>query len=143
MTLKLIYPNRTNNNQTDPTFYVDWDGVQLVAEAYGRYGIYRVGYTEIIYLPDTKTSRRLRYSSDLHDIGIHDDDTLLRYSDERLDWVNNSWFEVWDLHSLGNDTDEPFFSIQEAYEHATACWEELMTEDGDQKSVINPLPKDD
>jgi hypothetical protein len=78
----------------------------------------------------------IRYTDDLEDLGITNDEELGKWSakEEMFEWVNNSWFEVYD--SLDPEYySEPIHSLDEAINFAkelsTKYGKELPVGDGE------------
>jgi hypothetical protein len=55
----------------------------------------------------------LRHLEDLLDRGITTDQELQRIEAEGGEWINNSWFEIYD-HEMGNTTGDVFHTVEEA-----------------------------
>ena len=114
--------------QLDSAFYVDGFGVLAsVSNGERRLGVFCVGEMRILFpeggvenpTPDYQT---LRCTADLLDVGIDTDSKLSDFTDYWRErdfdvWVNNSWFELFDLDAevSGEDIEgEVYHSIDEA-----------------------------
>lgn len=110
-----------DTNRQDPAFYTDSAGTQVVWE-HGDKRFYVVRNGEMrIHATDSHGDRVvLRYTDAVESFGIKNDEDLAKWSNsdpELFDWVNNSWFEVYDE----KDTDffsDPFHELGEAVNYA-------------------------
>jgi len=98
----------------DSSFYTNQEGAETVWQEEGNpFYVVRNGEMRINY-----GDRVLRYSSDLLEAGIDTDQKLIDLHEaEAIDFINNSWFEVW------NSNDTEYFSevideLSEAIEYA-------------------------
>ncbi len=83
-------------DRQDSAFYT-WSDTNLVARlSYkGReFGIYCVGEMRIHYKDQV-----IRYCNDLVEAGFTNDKELAQLEDKGGEWINNSWFEVYDYNS--------------------------------------------
>jgi hypothetical protein len=66
----------------------------------------------------------IRYTDDLEDLGITNDEELGKWSakEEMFEWVNNSWFEVYDSKDAEWYSD-PIHAFDEAVEFALSLSE--------------------
>lgn len=112
----------TDNKAQDSAFYTDNAGSQIVWEHPTNKNIYimRVGEMRIHYTDPQGDQQTLRYTSDLADLGITTDSALAEFTskgEEIFDWVNNSWFELFDDSDEMNEG-EIFHELDEAVNHA-------------------------
>jgi len=105
----------------DSAFYTNEAGVETVWDADTNERFYVVRNGEMrIHAIHHGHEVVIRYTDQLADIGIKDDAALAVWSgkgEEVFDWVNNSWFEVYD----STDTEyysEPIHSLDEAIDFA-------------------------
>jgi hypothetical protein len=88
----------------DSAFYTDHNTPQMVwrDEANPRFYVVRNGEMRINAIDDKGTRHIIRYTDQLMDFGIKTDEELQTWSDKGntydgiFEWINNSWFEVWD-----------------------------------------------
>jgi CRP-like cAMP-binding protein len=97
-----------DTNKQDSAFYTNSAGSEVVWEHDDkRFYVVRNGEMRI-HATDSHGDRVvIRYTDQLEDFGIKNDADLARWSKsdpELFDWVNNSWFEVYD------ESDPDFFS---------------------------------
>ena len=117
--MKLEILDKRPEFQTDPAFYTNDGDHETVAIAFDKYQIVKCGEMRIDFeSPDGKIS--LFTTGDLLDWGLDSDEMLASFEKQGLlVWENNPWFEIWvkDEETGTPDfvTDEPFFSIAEAY----------------------------
>ena len=104
-------------DRQDSAFYT-WSDTNLVARlSYkGReFGIYCVGEMRIHYKDQV-----IRYCNDLVEAGFTNDKELAQLEDKGGEWINNSWFEVYDYNS-NEYTMEIYHEVKEAIE-SVANW---------------------
>jgi hypothetical protein len=104
-------------DRQDSAFYT-WSDTNLVARlSYkGReFGIYCVGEMRIHYKDQV-----IRYCNDLVEAGFTNDKELAQLEDKGGEWINNSWFEVYDYNS-DEYTMEIYHEVKEAIE-SVANW---------------------
>lgn len=115
----------------DPAFYT-WTGNDLVATvALGdkRIGVYCDGEMRI-HLWDTAQDKQsgknyqsvIRYCNELKEYGITTDKEL-QAQENRIEWINNSWYDLYDLNS-GEHLDCVHYDIDEAILQASAILED-------------------
>jgi hypothetical protein len=124
----ITYYDAYHPEQLDSAFYVEDSNVLAsVSDGERRIGVFCVGEMRILF-PEggvenpTPDYRVLRYTSDLLEVGIDTDSKLSDFTDYWLErgfdvWVNNSWFELFDLDAevSGEDIEgEVYHSIDEA-----------------------------
>jgi hypothetical protein len=112
----------TDNKAQDSAFYTDDTGSQVVWTHPNKHTyIARVGEMRIHYTDANGDQHTLRYTSDLADLGITTDEALAEFTakgEEVFDWVNNSWFEIFDDREEF-DLGEVHHSLDEAIAEAT------------------------
>lgn len=122
----ITYYDVYNPEQLDSAFYVDGTSDVLASVSNGerRIGVCCVGEMRILF-PEggvenpTADYRVLRYTSDLIEVGIDTDSKLSDFTDYWRErdfdvWVNNSWFELFDLDAEEYIDDTVCHSIEEA-----------------------------
>lgn len=124
----ITYYDAYHPEQLDSAFYVDGFGVLAsVSNGERRLGVFCVGEMRILF-PEggvenpTPDYRTLRCTADLLEVGIDTDSKLSDFTDYWRErdfdvWVNNSWFELFDLDAevSGEDIEgEVYHSIDEA-----------------------------
>lgn len=104
----------------DSAFYTNESGLETVwdKDPNNRFYVVRVGEMRIHAMKNGHEVV-IRYTDDLEDLGITNDKELGEWSakEEMFEWVNNSWFEVYDA----NDTwyfSDPLHSFDEAVKFA-------------------------
>ena len=107
----------------DSAFYTNEAGTEVVwdNDPNKRFYVVRAGEMRIHATKDGHTEV-IRYTDQLRDFGITDDDALAVWSakdEEVFSWVNNSWFEVYDANDSYYFSD-PLHSLDEAVEFALA-----------------------
>jgi len=107
----------------DSAFYTNESGTEVVWDnaPHKRFYVVRAGEMRIHATDANGVQHTIRYTDQLRDFGITDDDTLAFWSakdEEVFSWVNNSWFEVYDSVSK-NWYSEPIHELNEAIEFAT------------------------
>ncbi len=105
----------------DSAFYTNEAGTEVVwdNDPNNRFYVVRAGEMRIHATKDGHTEV-IRYTDQLRDFGITDDDALAVWSakdEEVFSWVNNSWFEVYDANDSYYFSD-PLHSLDEAVEFA-------------------------
>ena len=132
----ITYYDVYNPEQSDSALYVDGASNVLASVSNGerRLGVFCVGEMRILF-PEggvenpTPDYRVLRYTSDLFEVGIDTDSKLSDFTDYWLErdfevWVNNSWFELFDLDAEEYIEDTVYHSIEQAVD---ACVQILNT----------------
>jgi hypothetical protein len=117
VTLNIVDDDALRRDRQDSAFYTWWDTNRVADLAYeGReYGIYCVGEMRIHYKEQV-----IRYCDDLIQAGIKNDKDLSKIEDNDGEWLNNSWFEVWD--EVNDEyTGEVYHTVQDAIE-SVANW---------------------
>lgn len=110
-------------DKQDSAFYT-WDGPEWVATAYFEdkaLEVWCVGEMKVL-LP--KDDGYVRYTDDLINYGITNDEELQKLSDSyEVDWIHNSWFEI--RTTKGEWLDEGFlaFVYHSVDEAVDACLE--------------------
>jgi hypothetical protein len=81
----------------DSSFYTDSESPQTVwKDDSGEYFAVRNGEIRLNYTLPNGDIAILRYTSDLDEYGIDSDEKLYQAEqDGKLEFINNSWFEVW------------------------------------------------
>lgn len=108
------------SQRQDSAFYQADDDPQNVWDGNNRFYVERVGIMRITYTDPEGRNNYLSTTEDLESIGIHTDADLAEYTKkgyEVFEWVNNSWFEIWDAQDseyLG----EVYHELDEAVERA-------------------------
>lgn len=110
----------------DSAFYTNEAGAETVWDncPHKRFYVVRNGEMRIHATKDGHDTV-IRYTDQLRDFGIKDDNALAVWSakdEEVFSWVNNSWFEVYDA----NDAEwysEPIHAFDEAVEFALSLSE--------------------
>jgi hypothetical protein len=96
------------SKRNDPAFYTNSAGSEVVWEEKGcDYYVVRNGEMRIHYSPDLESQTVIRYTDQLEDVGVKNDEDLEKFTalgDEMFDWIHNSWFEVY------TEKDPDFFS---------------------------------
>jgi hypothetical protein len=108
----------------DASFYVNSPSAETVWEDADspRFFVVRNGEMRIHAKKEVgdEHTEVIRYTDQLKDFGIYLDSQLEEWTDkgeEVFNWVNNSWFEIWD----SKDTDyfsDPLFDLNEAIQYA-------------------------
>ena len=115
--LEVVDYDIEREDRQDSAFYT-WSDTNLVARlSYkGReFGIYCVGEMRIHYKDQV-----IRYCNDLVEAGFTNDKELAQLEDKGGEWINNSWFEVYDYNS-DEYTMEIYHEVKEAIE-SVANW---------------------
>ncbi len=115
--LEVVDYDIEREDRQDSAFYT-WSDTNLVARlSYkGReFGIYCVGEMRIHYKDQV-----IRYCNDLVEVGFTNDKELAQLEDKGGEWINNSWFEVYDYNS-NEYTMEIYHEVKEAIE-SVANW---------------------
>lgn len=138
------YVDERTDKCQDPAFYV-WDAQchQFVAsvrlaDTDREVNVYCDGEMRIHVWSDKRSRERgtdfdvVRYSDDLSDVGIADDLTLVD-SDDRIEWINNAWFDLYTTNTLNGDgwLDCVTFSLNDAIDEA----KKLLVDDDVWKDV--------
>lgn len=135
-TTTTTYETEIKPNQTDPAFYV-WSGHDLVATVkHGDREIRVFCDGEMrIHVWESKEARErgdsfdvVRYCDRLSEQGITNDNDLEKmFDEERAEWVNNAWF---DLYAYGEGiTDGWMNCVGDDLPSAVAGAEDLITND--------------
>ena len=93
VSLEILDEDAYRTDRQDSAFYTWWDTNKVATLTYKdrEYTIYCVGEMRIHYKDQV-----IRYCDDLVNAGITDDSKLSKIEQEGGEWVNNSWFEVYD-----------------------------------------------
>jgi hypothetical protein len=124
----------------DSAFYTNEAGVETVWDYLPspRFYVVRNGEMRIHATDANGVQHTIRYTDDLEEFGIANDDALAEWSakgEEVFSWVNNSWFEVYD--SLDPEYySEPIHSLDEAIDFA----KELFTKYGKELPIGDGEP---
>lgn len=107
--------------KNDSAFYTNEAGSEVVWEEEGcEYYVVRAGEMRIHAVSESGDEVVIRYTDQLEDFGIKNDQQLSEWSDkgeEVFSWVNNSWFEIY----TEKDPDffsEPLHDLEEAIAQA-------------------------
>jgi len=117
VTLEILDFDARRRDRQDSAFYT-WNysnNVAAVAYLDKEYLISCVGEMRIIY-----NDQVIRYCDDLINAGIKNDKDLSKIEESGGEWVNNSWFEVYDMNS-GEYISEAYHTVKDAIESA-ASW---------------------
>ena len=103
-------------HQTDSAFYCRGEGYEVLAKVeHGERKFVVVSNGEMrINLTNGDV---IRYTEDLLAMGIDTDEKFrdLVDSPEKIDaWVNNNWFEFWEVAETGTDCWEVYETVEEA-----------------------------
>lgn len=113
------------NTRQDSAFYTNESGVETVwdNDPHNRFYVVRNGEMRIHAMKNGH-SVVIRYTDDLEDLGITNDEELGKWSakEEMFEWVNNSWFEVYDANDAEWYSD-PIHAFDEAVEFALSLSE--------------------
>lgn len=114
----------TQDQILDASFYVNSPSAETVWQDADspRFFVVRNGEMRIHAKKEVgdEHTEVIRYTDQLKDFGIYLDSQLEEWTDkgeEVFNWVNNSWFEIWD----SKDTDyfsDPLFDLNEAIQYA-------------------------
>lgn len=117
VTLEILDGDAERRDRQDSAFYTwnDSNDVALLTYNEKEYLITCVGEMRVIY-----NDQIIRYCDDLIGAGIKNDKDLQKIEDSGGEWVNNSWFEVYDRQA-GEYTMEVYHSVQDAIE-SVASW---------------------
>ena len=104
-------------DRQDSAFYTWGDSHRVATLTYKEreYYVECVGEMRIIYKGDV-----LRYCDRLIKAGIKNDKDLAKIEENGAEWINNSWFEVYDERS-GEYTGEVYHEVKDAIE-TVANW---------------------
>ena len=121
----IIYTSEYKKDRQDSAFYT-WDGPEWVATAYFEdkaLEVWTVGEMKIL-LPNDEGY--IRYTDDLINYGITNDEQLQEFSDKYSDsWIHNSWFEI--RTTKGEWIDDGFLAhVYHSVEEAVDACLELM-----------------
>ncbi len=116
-----------DTNKQDPAFYTDDSGTQVVWEMpnSNRFYVVRAGEMRIHATEASGSRIVIRYTDQLESFGIKTDADLAKWSEsdpELFDWVNNSWFEVYDEKDT-NFFSEPFHTLGDAIDYAVESYD--------------------
>jgi hypothetical protein len=107
--------------RNDSAFYTNNAGTEVVWEEEGcDFYVVRNGEMRIHYSPDLESVTVIRYTDQLEDVGVKNDEDLEKFTalgEEMFSWVNNSWFEVYTEKDPDYFT-EPLHDLEEAIEMA-------------------------
>jgi len=109
----------------DSAFYTNEAGVETVWDYLPSPRFYVVRNGEMrIHAIKNGHEVVIRYTDELQDLGIEDDAALAAWSakEEMFEWVNNSWFEVYDSKDAEWYSD-PIHAFDEAVEFALSLSE--------------------
>ena len=129
MTITYSYPQIENQN--DPAFHTDYghSWVASVSDGTKKIDVYCDGEMRIHdygagnWANPKAEFTRLRYSDDLIRVGVKTDDEIFEANENgRFDWVNNSWFDLYD--ETGEWYDCVTHDLQDAINEATKLLEE-------------------
>jgi hypothetical protein len=117
VTLEILDYDAERKDRQDSAFYTwnDSNDVARLTYKEREYLIVCVGEMRIIYKDQV-----IRYCDDLVNAGIENDKDLQKIEESGGEWVNNSWFEVYDKES-GDYTMEVYHTVEDAIE-TVACW---------------------
>jgi len=117
VTLEILDDDAHRKDRQDSAFYTWWDTQAVASLTYEdrEYSIYCVGEMRVHYKDQV-----IRYCDDLVNAGIKNDKDLAKIDKAGGEWINNSWFEVYD--EVKNDyTGEVYHTVQDAIE-SVANW---------------------
>ena len=110
------YSGKEAADKNDPAFYSDGSKhnfiISFIVEGYGKlcnYDVYCDGEMRVV---NKKTGTEYYTANDFLDYDI-DTDTKLRELEDDLEWVNNSWFDIYDADT-GDHIDQVFHDLSEA-----------------------------
>lgn len=115
--LEIIDYDALRKDRQDSAFYTWYDSNNVAYLTYEdrEYSITCVGEMRIHY-----KGQVIRYCDDLINAGIKNDKDLAKIDKAGGEWINNSWFEVYD--EVNNDyTGEVYHTVQDAIE-SVANW---------------------
>lgn len=115
--LEIIDYDALRKDRQDSAFYTWYDSNNVAYLTYEdrEYSITCVGEMRIHY-----KGQVIRYCDDLINAGIKNDKDLAKIDKDGGEWINNSWFEVYD--EVSNDyTGEVYHTVQDAIE-SVANW---------------------
>ena len=117
VTLEILDGDAERRDRQDSAFYTwnDSNDVALLTYNEKEYLITCVGEMRVIY-----NNQIIRYCDDLINAGIKNDKDLEKIEDSGGEWVDNSWFEVYDKQASAY-TMEVYHSVQDAIE-SVASW---------------------
>lgn len=115
--LEILDPDAECEDRQDSAFYTWYDGQQVARLTYNgkSYVVECVGQMRIHYNDEV-----IRYCDDLIRAGFTNDSELYQLEDKGGEWINNSWFEIWDENNE-EFTEAIYHSPKDAIE-ATAKW---------------------
>jgi hypothetical protein len=115
--LEILDPDTEREDRQDSAFYTWYPQHQVARLTYNgkSYVVECVGEMRIIYNDEV-----IRYCDDLIRAGFTNDSELYQLEDKGGEWVNNSWFEVYD-ETEGEYTTEVYHEVKEAIE-SVANW---------------------
>ena len=116
-----------DTDKQDSAFYTDSAGTQVVWEMPNSKRFYVVRAGEMRIHATEKSGERIviRYTDQLESFGIKSDADLAEWSKsdpELFEWINNSWFEVYDEKDV-DFFSEPFHTLGDAVEYAIESYE--------------------
>jgi hypothetical protein len=119
------------SKRNDSAFYTNSAGTEVVWEEEGYdFYVVRAGEMRIHYSPDLESHTVIRYTDQLEEIGVRNDEDLEKFTalgEEMFSWVNNSWFEVYTEKDPDYFT-EPLHDLEEAIEVAKTLKLEEVTD---------------
>ena len=117
VTLEILDDDAHRKDRQDSAFFTWYDSNNVAYLTYEdrEYSITCVGEMRIHY-----KNQVIRYCDDLINAGIRNDKDLAKIEKEGGEWVNNSWFEVYDETS-NEYTGEVYHTVQDAIE-SVANW---------------------
>lgn len=121
-----------DTNKQDPAFFTNSAGTEFVWKMPNteRFYVVRAGEMRIHATEASGERIVIRYTDQLEDFGIKTDADLAKWSEsdpELFDWVNNSWFEVYDDKDE-NFPSEPFHTLGDAINYAVESYDEYGEE---------------
>lgn len=117
VTLEILDDDAHRKDRQDSAFFTWYDTNNVASLTYEdrEYSISCVGEMRIHY-----KGQVIRYCDDLINAGIKNDKDLAKIEKAGGEWVNNSWFEVYDETS-NEYTGEVYHTVQDAIE-TVANW---------------------
>lgn len=94
-THEITYKNPPVKNQNDPSWFTETghDWVCSVSNGIDTINIFCDG---ILLIEDTQTLKQIKGLSDLYEAGVFNDEQLYNKSSSgKLEWVHNSWFDLY------------------------------------------------
>jgi hypothetical protein len=115
--LEILDYDAERKDRQDSAFYTWWETNDVAKLTFEdrEFTIVCVGEMRIRY-----NDQIIRYCDDLINAGIKNDKDLEKIESSGGEWINNSWFEVYDTNN-GEYTQEVYHTVQEAIE-GVANW---------------------